>query len=401
MKRLSLALLTTVIASTASAAEGPKVTLGGKINTQAGYRHQKDQFEHIDSDVSKGKLHNFAIVNSTRVKLKADGKAGNGLKYGAHIEIYADASSNSDGRPSLIGDKVWSYVESAKHGRVEAGSVKSAAHQMHINAGSIARATGGIDGDSMDWIAKKTADNLSKGDRFILTPGLPSFCDCKSAANKVNYFTPKYNGVQFGISYTPDVKFFGTASQTHSITRSTGDQYKEITALAATYEKGINKDLSFAIAATGEIGRSKGASADRNNLKAYELGGKVVYKNFALAGSYSDWLSSGEPVNKSTAASYGANHWTIGGEYSQDIWGISVTYLQSKRANSYSSGVPATTATHDNSHNKLREVSIGFDITPMPGFMPYVEYTYFEFERAATLANNTGGVLLAGTKITF
>lgn len=401
MKKLCLALGMSCLAFNASAAEAPTVTLGGKINTQLGYRHQKEQYEHIDSDLSKGKLNNFAIVNNTRVKVTADGVANNGLKYGANIEIYADASGNSDGRPAVIGDKVWSYVESSRYGRVEAGSVKSAANQMHINASTIARGAGGIDGDAMDWIAKKTADNISRGERYIVTPGLPSFCDCKSAANKVNYFTPKYEGVQFGISYTPDVQFFGTAAQTHSVTKTTGDQFRNIAEFSATYEREINKDIKFAVSGVAETGIAKDSTVDREDLKAYEIGGKITYKSVTFAASFSDWLSSGEPVVKASDAKYGANHWTVGAEYNGGIWGASISYLQSKRANLYSNSVPATTASHDKSYNTLKEVSVGFDITPVPGFMPYVEYTYFNFERAATVVNNRGGVLLAGTKIKF
>jgi hypothetical protein len=375
------------------------VTLGGKIDTQMGHREQKDRFNHIDSNPSNARLHDFAIVNNTRIKVKADGKSDAGLKYGAHIELYADSSTNSDGRTGF-GDKVWGYVET-NLGRVEAGSVKSAAHQMRYHAGEIASATGGIDGDARDWVAKKTADNFPIGDRYILTPGLPSFCDCKSGANKISYFTPKYNGVQFGISYTPDVQFFGTTSQTHAITKTTGDQFRDITALAAKYETEY-KGVSIGLSAVGEVGKAKDSTVDRRDLKTYEVGAQFDYKGFSVAGSYNDRLHSGEPVVKLANAKYGGSSWTAGVAYNAGDWTTSLTYLNSKRANLFTNNVPATTAGHDLSYNTLEAVSFGIDCKLIEGFMPYAEYTIFDFKRGtAGVAQNYAKVLLVGSKIKF
>jgi len=398
MRSVYFALGMTVFAISANAAEAPQVTLGGKVDTQVGYREQKEVFKHIDSDPTKAKLHNFAIVNNSRFKVNVDGKGDNGIKYGAHIALYADSSTNSDGRTGF-GDKVWGYVESNR-GRVEAGSVQSAAHQMRYNAGTIASATGGVDGDSRDWVALKTADGFSVGDRYILTPGLPSFCDCKSGANKISYFTPVYNGVQFGISYTPDVQFFGTASQTHVVTQTTGDQFKKITALAAKYD-GEYKGVAYGFSAVGETGKAKDSTVDRRDLRAFEVGTKVSYEGFSVAGSYTDWTHSGAPVMKRVNAKYGGDSWTAGVAYAVDDWTASVTYLNSRRANLYSNNVPVATASHDLSHNKLQAVSFGIDCKMLEGFMPYAEYTIFDFKRSGNTVDNYAKVLLAGAKVSF
>lgn len=400
MKKIIITLLLgSSLGSSAIAAEPLKVTLGGKIDTQVGVVDQEKAFGHIDSDVSKGKLHKFALVNNTRIKVKAESKASNGIKYGANIELYADASANADGTASPIGDKVWSFIET-KYGRMEAGSVKGATNQMHIYGAVVAKGPGGIDGDYADWIAKKTIDGKSHGERFTLTPGLPTFCDCKSGANKVVYFTPKFKGLQLGASYMPDVQIFGTTSRFQNTSRATGAEFEHIYEGVVKYEGKVS-EYTYAVSLSGEKGNAKSGNLDRENLQAWEVGTQAGYKNFNIAASYSDWGTSGAPVVKNPNAKYGGSHWTLGASYDFGRFGTSVTYMNSRKANLFSGSAPALLADHDLSHNKLELISLGAEYKMAEGLMQYAEVTFFDFDRNAVANNNKGKVFLFGSKLSF
>lgn len=396
-KILSGVILSTMVASSAFASEGMKVRLGGKIDTQVGVIEQKDQFNRVDSSPTGDRLHTSSLVNNTRIIVEPEYKH-NGLKYGAHIEVYADTSTNSDGVPSPMGDKVYSFIES-KYGRAELGSVKSASNQMHITAANLARATGGIDGDASDWFAKKTADGKSISQKFTLTPGFPTFCDCKSGANKAVYFSPKYKGFQFGVSYMPDVTMYGTTSKYHSVTRASGADYEHITEGVLKYEGKFN-DFTYGLSLAGEKANAKSGSVDRENLEAWEVGGMVGCKYFKVAASYADWGTSGAPVIKNPNAKYGGKQWTVGASYERERFGASVTYLNSKKANLFSGAAPALLSDHDLQANEFNMLSIGFDYKLAEGLMPYAEINFFDMDRKVA-TSNSGELLLVGTKLKF
>jgi hypothetical protein len=205
-----------IFSSNAVAAEAPKVKLGGSIDTQIGYRKQKVPYDaqqnpdtktEFDKTLGK-KLHSGAIVNDTRLNVNVDGNH-NGLKYGGAVKLFADTSKSSSGNPNNA-DKVSVYLES-KFGKIEAGSAKSASHNMMISGKDVAKATGGYDGATYNWynnFVVNNQNNLSKNTKlnqhFLINAGLPTYCKCKSAANKIVYYTPKFNGLQLGISYVPD-----------------------------------------------------------------------------------------------------------------------------------------------------------------------------------------------------
>lgn len=399
MKKIILTIAGVMLASSALAAEAPKVKLGGSLDTQAGFRKQEGKFRHLDQDTTKSKLNSAALVNNTRINIDVEGKAVQGFTYGARLELYSDASENADRRDvSKIGDKIYGFVES-KYGRLEAGAVKSATNQMRVDASSIARATGGIDGDFSNWVATNNSGDAYS--RFQVSPGMPTFCDCSSSSNKANYFSPKLAGFQLGLSFTPDVEMIGTVARTHVVTKNSGTSISNVVETTLAYEGKLSA-VTYKLAASGEFGDAKAGTIARNDVKAYLLGGQVGYKGFSVAASYGDWLKSGTPKIKKSGAKYGAENWSLGAAYEYDKLGMSVGYFESKKGNAFVGSIaPATTAEHDLSKNKFRNISVGADYQLAPGFMPYAEVSFFKFDRKAQAENNKGNLVLIGTKLKF
>ena len=406
MKRIILPVLLATIATNSFAAEAPKVKLGGEIGTQVIYRDQKGPYNSIQNPkntATKGhKLHSSAIVNDTRVLVNVDGNA-NGLKYGGVIKLFADTSISSSGNENNA-EEVYAYLES-KFGRLEGAGTKSASHKMGISGASLARATGGVDGDTNlvfnGYTINKVGENIENDEAFVVAPGLPTFCKCKSRANKLVYYTPKYNGLQFGIGYIPDPAIRGTLSQTHSVATNTGSGFKDVIDASVRYDGKVN-DVKYGISLSGETSKAKNGNGKpaREGIKAWVLGGMAEYKGFSVAASYSDWMNTGRPKDKAPNAKFGSSHWTAGVAYEYQKFGVSATYMESKNANSFI-GTAVEKNQQDISHNKYKVLSLGADYKVAEGLLTYVEVSPFKFKREKSLVDNKGTVVLFGSKLKF
>src|SRR5262249_20655730 len=143
----------------------------------------------------------------------------NGLKYGGGINLEADVDGEGNkagnggagsGFDSLNqgfnASQTYIYLESM-WGRVEKGSPGGVTNTMKVDASSIARATGGIDGD---WRLFMNPTNAGNGERYLATPDLildSGFAGNNNAGaasfeygdkstgnnNKVTYYTPRFS----------------------------------------------------------------------------------------------------------------------------------------------------------------------------------------------------------------
>jgi len=412
MKKISIALICMSFAQAVAASEMTKtnaekssnfkVTLGGTLDTQAGYRSQKSA---LNTDLNGNPLHKGAIVNETRIVLDAQGKLGN-IKYGGYIQMYADVSPHYNGPNPRIGKKLFAFVET-KYGRSEFGGGQAASAQMQISANTIARLPGGINGKAQKWMGDfvylpgASKDSKKVSSHFVKWPSLPIDADHESAAGKVTYITPKVNGLQAGFTYIVDSELRGTVSSTQSVFRTKDKEYNNVFDGAIKYEAKFN-DIEFATALTGQMGdaKRKTSTLARHDLRAWELGALAKYKGFSLAGSYSDWHHSASPKFKVNGEKSGASYWTAGVGYERDKLGTSITYFNSIRAN-VNSAHPFDPNFSDVGFNRFELLCIGADYKLMPGFMPYAELSLFRMKHKGAAISNRGTIILAGTKLSF
>lgn len=422
MKKLILSLVFTCVASPVYAGNPLKVELSGKLDTSVGYVQQKGYFEQIfEGDNKKanfneriGSRHKSAIVNDTKLDFNISSKSDLGFTYGGLIRLNADTSVNAANNDDVIADRTMIFIE-GKPGRLEGGAYKSAAAVMQVSAASMATAAGGIDGKLPKWFGKgpKISGNgvvatgvgaagQSFGSRYILFPEAPIDCDCLSFTNKVTYYTPKFKGLQAGLSYSPDTAIHGTVAKVQEVpTGGDGANLKDLIDYAITYENKINKNLDYKVGFNGEIAKAKSGPVARKKLKTWELGAIITYKEFSLGGSYSNWGKSATPVVKAAGKKYGAKYWTAGIGYTKGKFATSLTYFKSYRANVYLGKAPDDATLHDNGYNKLEYVSLGGEYKVTNGLLPYVELSKFTAKDSAPVQSNKGYVFIAGTKLTF
>ena len=354
-------------------AETPKVTLGGYADFQAGFVGE-------DNDANK---RSGAFRSDDVITFRIDGKSDAGLGYGAAVDLHADVSGDTDNAKDAEGTarRTYIYVDGG-WGRVQAGSDLGVTNTMKIGAESIAHGTGGIDGDWTYFVSPTSGNVISTPDLILDHGSFGQFSDRSSEnINKVSYYTPRFAGVQLGVSY-----LFDTTASDRGQVLSRGDSNNEAenVILGGINYEGKFSDVSVGVAATGEFGNAEVSTL--NDLRTYNVGAKVGYMGFSVAGSYGDLGDSLRA--KATSSDSDNDYWTLGAAYETGPFGASVTYLDS---------------TYDNgtTHNDFSNLSFSTDYKLAPGLTPYAEVDIIKVDPTGTVDDNDATVFLLGTQVQF
>jgi len=395
----------------AALAESPKVTVGGYANFEAGY--VSDDMDNAASGTQNGiEQRPQAFRSDTQVDFKIDGKSDNGLGYGGEVDLLADTSVDVQGR-GVNASKTFIYADGG-WGRFELGSNVGADGTMKVDAGTIARATGGINGD---W-----SYFANSSDQFLAMAALPlgygaigaqntsgtnanfTGSHTEENLNKVTYYTPRFAGFQLGVSYLPDQTNRGQGVVNSAIIPNpTGpDRTDKNSGLSDNiWSGGVNYhnkfgDIGVTLAATGEYGQAQDSAYER--LRAWNAGAKLSYMGFSIAGSYGDW---GKSNTLKTANANDTSYWNVGGAYEYGPFGVSVTYLHSQLDCGDGSDSVALADCSGAGKNKFSNVSVGADYKLAPGLTPYAEVSFYNQNSADNFNDNKGYAGIVGTQLNF
>lgn len=346
-----------LLASSAMAA-GPKVTVGGFLDFQAGF---------VDEDLDAGKS-DYEFQNDTEIHFNVDGKSDSGLGYGAVVELEADVTADADGE-GFNADRTYLYLEGG-WGRTEMGSNYGPTKTMKVDASTFARATGGIDGDWNDFVTLPVAAIYTPD--LLLDAGSGGALGATEDATKITYYTPRFSGFQLGASFIPDT---GDVGQAPFSGNAGVGQAENVVSLGLNYAGNFN-NVALELSATGEFGSAEVAGVE--DLGGYALGASVSTAGFTFGGSWADYNES------LMAAGTDAEFWTLGLAYVTGPFGASVSYMDSE------------TGTTD-----FTNLVVGADYQLAPGMVPYVEVAFFDIDPAGTALDNSGSSVLVGTELTF
>jgi outer membrane protein OmpU len=163
------------------------IKLSGEARFITSYGNTDDAL--LDDTVTSG----LDFFNDTSVDVRLDGRHdATGIRYGGYIEFQADTNVEENT------DETWIYLRGgwgeAHLGDDDGVSSISAGivggeDGAALSAASVAAGTGGLDGDIVsDLFGASTYEPLG-------TDG----------ATKISYVTPKFGGLNFGVSYTPNL----------------------------------------------------------------------------------------------------------------------------------------------------------------------------------------------------
>ena len=375
MKKLlsTTAILGALAISASANAADLQVNVGGFLDFQAGYTADKV----IGKGADQRNKTNFN--NDTEVHFNVEGKADNGLEYGAVIELEADVNAGDTRNGGTNADKTFLFAQGG-FGRVELGANTGAEQALSVNTANFASATGGVDGDFYRYTVQPTNNAaIVRPELVIANSG--NGTNVNEDATKITYYTPRLAGLQAGVSYTPNTDAVGVTTPAAG-----AGKFKDIFAGGLNYSGEFSK-VGVKASVAGITGTKNEKLNTKGSLEGYNAGANVSFAGFTVGGSYGDWLES---LGKNTDATY----WDLGAGYAAGPYSASVTYL-----NSHVDPAGAGTGNQD----KFSNLVVGADYKLAPGFVPYVEASFFDYNGngSGTPNDNKGTVVLAGTELTF
>ena len=449
---MTTALVSLAFASSASALDqtvGTKgnlnVTVGGAIDFRASSFKQSAKFadgkkrvENYDKRSATG----FAVNKNLRFDI--EGQSDMGLTYGGAMQLEDKVMADADGHYEIFDPKkAYIFVES-NMGKIILGMTEGPANSMKHDTGKWAAATGGSSGG--DWTYRFAGEDTDN--RGANSPGYSAttlkghylesatlYMDNgsdKKHANKIVYMTPKFNGLNFGISYAPDLDGHGATQEgTKKFANNTkesknngaanlvapmfSNKFVDVIEVGLAYDQKFG-DFGVNASAVGITGQAKklanrpentdtatvndvGGTTRYKNLKGFALGLGADYQGLVGSVSYGSLGNSlikskftdaekEEKENKGTNTRY----WDFGIGYNNGPVGLSLTYLNTERWK-----------------NTVKALSFGAQYQLAPGLTPYAEYTVATYasKKHSTGANkdkkdkNSGNVLYIGTALRF
>jgi len=411
-KSLSTTCLVTLLTSTTLADVnfdttniGCKIDLGAEVFVEAGTRMQSknDTLYNVTKNNS-----DIGFNSNADIHLTIQHETKNNWTYGMQAGLSSNIRSSSKAGKHYL-DRTYLWADKDNFGRIEVGGNVSAANEMKISESS----AGSWDNyTSLDTNASGAAGvrgrNFLKSDKLVLKEGSFEQFGSHERARKITYFTPKYEGFQFGISYIPDVANSGNTTQAIMPNTDTNGNRQENNAFASgiTWEKKIDSKQKIELALVGETSTPKRSGTDAANNRTYHkskalvVGGNYIYDDLTLTLAY-------------------GNHWkTNTQKISADIpntffYNIAVSYDMTDKLNLSSSIFYS-----EKFNNPMTITAVGVDYNIAPGLKPYAKITYFNmnqknnytdvaFNAAGTSTllpskfRNEGTVFILGSKLKF
>ncbi len=362
-------------------------------------------FSAADSNQSVNFKEESFIGNDSQLFLKSGVMTKDKIKHGAVTKF--EFNANSSGvreNPNL--DQIFLFSEGS-FGKFELGNTQAANQKMKFGPAEFARGAGGINGKYIEALQLPSSGSfillaqspIGHGGYALNTNSLSrknnfraikdnSF-DGVEDATKLSYFTPRFEGLSLGFSYTPSTKNSGITTTKY--------YHNSVTTITDVFSTGFSyaddfDNLGVKISTTAEKGRAKKGYG--KDLFAYDASATLTYFGFDLGASFGSWKNSLQKAGETpSASSLIANYYSFGLGYSFGPVAASVTSLKSQFQK-----------------NDYQALSLGLDYKLTRDLMPYFELTKFSFKPTLdsassgteTLAkNNQGYVFLTGILISF
>lgn len=319
MKKLLLTTAACGVAfSAAPAFAQVKLDLGGYTGIYAVYTDQDDA---ADTGVGAvlGDSREFDILRSTEIHFGGETTLDNGLTVGAHFEMEADGNY-AEGNNL---EESYIYM-SGSWGRVNVGAEDGAAYLLQVAAPS---ADDWIDGARV-LIQPFNYINADSGlaDNYFAAVDYDQ--DVAPYADKFTYLSPIMNGLQLGLSYTPDVADASTevALNENDIEDAFGASYEAAVRYEGMFNNvGVNVGAGYTLVDLEKKGTQ--ATGDAQDDRAvWNVGLDLNIGPFGIGAVYlvDDY---GEVANSATTTRDDEKTWVVGVDYTTGPFKLGASYL--------------------------------------------------------------------------
>ncbi len=404
-----------LLSSGAYAADPIKLSVGGYFSGAFTYQDQDDgTVAGVAEPAANTRSH--GIVREAEVIFSGSTTLDNGIKVGVNIQLEAQSSAD-------VIDESYIWFEGS-WGRIQLGAEDDAAYLLNVGANKATNFFFGVNSPVFSMVECGT-NNVSLFAVPTMASGRPDTggtagIGCfvgayspllTSDREKITYFTPKFGGFQFGLSYTPnnhEEPNVGDAGGTYAGARgdaTTGTQ-GEVISIGANWS-GKLAELDIRVSAGYQSADLEAnntttaiAALDRaggTGLNVFEdrdtwiVAGAATWKQFTLGVSYyhDDYglRLNGDRVD-----------WTVGLTYKTGAWQFGIEYGNTE----IERGGAATTG-----DDEAEAWALGVSYSLGAGVSLQAELQFWDIDSGAATAalrgaaQNDATVFLIGTTIFF
>lgn len=306
------ALLAGAFAASANAAEPIKLSVGGQLIQWFGYVNQEN--ENAVGAVAPIEYNNFANASDTEVHFKGSSTLDNGMKVSAVIEMEAERSVNGTVRNA---DQQY-LVLSGGWGELSMGERFHVAHRIHNSAPQF-----GISFQD----ARSFLTDVTQTGTFTLAGEVGTSVNAveNRSSVKLDYVSPSWNGLAFGVGYTPNVGGARNIANEYAVAH---DSVAAGLAFSNTFSGvAVGADVGYYQVQGADTGTA--AAGSGGMVRGLQSGLKAGMAGFTVGGS---WLSLWDHNATGVNSSVEGNVWDAGVSYETGPYGVSVTYLESALA---------------------------------------------------------------------
>jgi outer membrane protein OmpU len=291
-----------VSAPAAFAAEKLKLSVGGYMEQWFGYVSQEDgvgqDFSGIDAK------------SDAEIHFKGSTKLDNGITVGVNVQLEANQNNADQIDESYL-------IVKGGFGEINLGDENSAMYKMNYAPSEFGVSINS--GDQTGWLSTvgtggEDGAKISEGGYFR-SPFGSTYIEPLGVndSTKLTYYTPRIEGVQLGLSYSPD-----SLQDSNSMSN-------RITGNSDLVMAGLNFNRTFEgtnIRGSLGYGTVLDAANDGDKATAFNAGLGVAAGGFAVGAAYSAFDKSGGKNG------YGLN---LGGNYTSGPWGVSLSYFHGEK----------------------------------------------------------------------
>ena len=352
-------------AGSVQAAEPLHYELGGYYNQIFGY---------VDSDGARTADTDEAVVyQNAEVYFKMNGELDNGLKIGGRIELEGQNQGDQIDQAYL--------VLAGGFGSLRIGAINSGRYSYGWNTDAPNVGVPINSGWTSNFVVGAGAGGVGVGGAFR-SPANSTVLDASNDDQKLTYFTPRFEGFQLTVSWSPLASSSG-GENTGLVTEST--TYTNAWDLGLSYSGGWN-DVGVEVTAgvAGANAPSTVEAAGFDDYLAFNGGVGVGVGGISVAASFAN-VAEGHAQAGNLQSSEGAS-FNIGASYSTGPFGFSMTYF-----NGQEEGIVANAGDVENEY-----FAVAASYTLGPGLRTHITFLSIDREDdTAGSAGDTDGVAVA------
>jgi predicted porin len=309
----ALSAVALLAANAASAAEAPKLKIGGYQDTFFGVGDMTSGTTASGTPVfgsSQTNNGDATILAYGEMKFEASGTTDSGMKYGVYFELSIDDGARNSNTTTKYATGKFGADEanvwlSGSWGKLEIGNQDGAADKMAVGGTEVDMLGGNILG-AFFQVNATTGSKLRGTDYTNVGEGADN--------TKVTYYTPRISGFQAGLSYAPRYKAQGTQPNADDGINGSGT--------TGNYEAGIGWQGKVGDAKVEVVGVATSylESGDPTVGHGTGIGAQVEMNNITVAAGYArnkNWRAA-DAKTKAFDAGIGYN----GGK-----WQVALYYL--------------------------------------------------------------------------